>query len=48
MLSSSYPTIPESTTTVYYSKSKRKVVLNHRGEIISDTDNYKDNKTEKE
>ena len=42
MSNSNYPFIPESTTTVYYPKSKRKVVLNHKGEIIEDTRDDKD------
>jgi hypothetical protein len=35
--SSSYRYVPESETTIYYPKSKRKVVLNYKGEIIKDT-----------
>jgi hypothetical protein len=29
--------VPESGTTVYYPRDKRKVKLNHKGEIIEDT-----------
>lgn len=32
-----YAYIPESETEVYYPKSKRRVKLNSKGEIISDT-----------
>lgn len=35
--SSSYTYIPESETTVYYPKSKRKVKLDSKGNIIEDT-----------
>ena len=34
---SSYSYVPESITEVYYPKSKRKKVVNNKGEIISDT-----------
>ena len=37
-----YPFVPESTTTVYYPKSKRKVVLDHSGKVFDDS--AKDNK----
>jgi len=40
--SSSYTYIPESETEVYYPKSKRKVKLDSKGNVISDT--AKDNK----
>jgi hypothetical protein len=36
-MSSYHYVVPESTTEVYYPKSKRRVKLNHRGEIIEDT-----------
>jgi hypothetical protein len=29
--------VPESTTTIEYPRSKRKVVLDHTGKVISDT-----------
>lgn len=29
--------VPTSTTEVFYPKSKRKKVFNHKGEVISDT-----------
>jgi hypothetical protein len=32
-----YPFIPEWTTVIEYPKSKRKVILNHKGEVISDS-----------
>ena len=35
--SSSYRYIPESETTVEYPKSKRKKVIDSKGNIISDT-----------
>jgi hypothetical protein len=34
---SNRPYVPESTTEVYYPKSKRKIILNNKGEVISDT-----------
>jgi len=32
-----YPYVPEGTTTIEYPRSKRKVVLNNKGEVISDS-----------
>jgi hypothetical protein len=35
--SSPYPFVPESTTEVYWPKSKKKKVIDSKGNIISDT-----------
>lgn len=32
-----YPYVPESKTEIYYPRSKRKIVLDARGNVISDT-----------
>jgi hypothetical protein len=31
------PFIPESTTVIEYPVSKRRIVFNHKGEVVSDT-----------
>ena len=32
-----YQYVPESETTIFYPKSKRKIVLNNKGQVISDS-----------
>ena len=34
---SNYPFVPESTTVIEYPRSKRKIVLDHTGKVISDS-----------
>ena len=37
-----YPYVPESKTEIYYPKSKRRVVIDHTGKVISDSNNDKE------
>jgi hypothetical protein len=37
MIDMSYYVIPESTTTIEYPVSKRKKIVNHKGEVIYDS-----------
>ena len=39
-----YPYVPESITVIEYPKSKRRIVFDHTGKVISDT---KDKEKEK-
>ena len=39
--------IPESTTEVYYPVSKRKKIVNHKGEVIYDSSNDQERKDKK-
>jgi hypothetical protein len=42
---SNYPYVPESTTVIEYPKSKRRIVFNHKGQVVSDTkEKEEDNK----
>jgi hypothetical protein len=41
-MSSSRYVIPESTTEVYYPASKRKKIVDHKGEVIYDSTKAKD------
>ena len=34
-----YSYVPESKTEIYYPRSKRKVILDHTGKVISDSIN---------
>jgi hypothetical protein len=34
---SKYPYVPESETVVEYPKSKRRIVFDHTGKVVSDT-----------
>jgi hypothetical protein len=46
-MSSSRYVIPESTTEVYYPVSKRKKIVNHKGEVIYDSPKTKDQEKDK-
>ena len=46
-MSSSTYVIPESTTEVYYPASKRKKIVNHKGEVTYDSTKAKDQDQEK-
>jgi hypothetical protein len=39
---SNYPYVPESKTEIYYPRSKRRVVIDHTGKVLSDSAKEKD------